>query len=109
MDLLLKETYERVYQRHKDMAEYTQRWAKKHFELFPEPGYESITVSCIKNTSGKSVKELNVKLGARGYTIGNGYGKLAEKTFRIGQRGEWNLEGIMEVLAIIDEIWGLEK
>lgn len=63
MDLLLAETYDNVYQRHKDMAEYTQRWAKKHFEMFPEPGYESITVSCIKNTSGKNVKELNEKLG----------------------------------------------
>ena len=109
MDLMLQETYERIYQRHKDMAEYTQQWAKKHFEMFPDPGYESITVSCVKNTSGKSVKELNAKLAERGFVIGNGYGKLAEKTFRIGHMGEWNLKGIKEVLAIIDEIWGLEK
>ena len=50
MDLLLDETYDNVYQRHLEMAKYTQQWAKKHFEMFPEPGYESITVSCIKNT-----------------------------------------------------------
>jgi aspartate aminotransferase-like enzyme len=107
MDLLLKETYDHVYQRHKDMAEYTQQWAKKHFELFPEPGYESITVSCVKNTSGNSVKELNEKLAEKGFMIGNGYGKLAEKTFRIGHMGEWNLTGIKQVLAVIDEIWRL--
>jgi aspartate aminotransferase-like enzyme len=107
MDLLLEETYDKVYQRHKDMAEYTQRWAKKHFELFPEQGYESITVSCIKNTLGKNVKELNAKLAEKGFTIGNGYGKLKEKTFRIGHMGEWNTTGIKKVLALIDEIWGL--
>ncbi len=107
MDLLLEETYEKVYQRHKDMAEYTQQWAKKHFEMFPEQGYESITVSCIKNTLGKSVKELNEKLAEKGFSIGNGYGKLKEETFRIGHMGEWNTAGIKQVLALIDKIWGL--
>jgi aspartate aminotransferase-like enzyme len=109
MDLMLQETYDRIYQRHKDMAEYTQQWAKKHFEMFSEPGYESLTVSCVKNTQGKNVKELNAKLAEKCYMIGNGYGKLAEKTFRIGHMGEWDLKGIKEVLAIIDKIWGLEK
>ena len=107
MDLLLEETYDKVYQRHKDMAEYTQQWAKKHFALFPEQGYESITVSCIKNTLGKSVKELTEKLGEKGFAIGNGYCKLAEKTFRIGHMGEWDVTRIKQVLALIDEIWEL--
>jgi aspartate aminotransferase-like enzyme len=109
MDLLLEETYDAVYQRHKAMAEYTQQWAKKHLAMFSEPGYESITVSCIQNTAGKSVKELNEKLAERGYVISNGYGKLAEKTFRIGHMGEWDLAGIKTVLANIDDIWGLAK
>jgi aspartate aminotransferase-like enzyme len=109
MDLLLEETYESVYQRHKAMAEHTQQWAKKHFALFPEPGYESVTVTCIQNTSGRSVRELNEKLAERGYMISNGYGKLAEKTFRVGHMGEWNLAGIKEVLATINEIWELAE
>ncbi|MCW4044140.1 MAG: alanine--glyoxylate aminotransferase family protein [Candidatus Bathyarchaeota archaeon] len=107
LDLMLEETYDKIYQRHEDMAEYTRKWAKKHFEMFPEAGYESITVSCIKNTLSKNVKELNEKLAEKGFTIGNGYGKLADKTFRIGHMGEWNLEGIKIVLAAIDEIWKL--
>lgn len=107
MDLLLEETYDKVYQRHLDMANYTQAWAKKHFAMYPEPGYESITVSCITNTLGKNVKELNQILGERGFLISGGYGKMAEKTFRIGHMGEWNLSGIKEVLALIDELWGL--
>ena len=109
MDLLLEETYDHVYQRHKAMADYTQQWAKKHFALFPEPGYESVTVTCVQNTSGKSVRELNEKLAEKGFMISNVYGKLKEKTFRIGHMGEWNLAGIKEVLAAIDDIWGLER
>ena len=107
MDLLQEETAEGVYKRHQAMAEYTRKWAKKHLALFPEPGYESVTVTCIKNTLGKSVKELNEELAKRHFMISNGYGKLAEQTFRIGHMGEWNLEGIKEVFGHIEEIWGL--
>src|SRR3989304_2844475 len=107
LDLMLAETYEAIYQRHKSMAEYTRQWARKHFAMFPEPGYESVTVSCIQNTLGKSIRELNEKLAAKGYMISKGSGKLAEKTFRIGHMGEWTLPGIQEVLAAIDEIWEL--
>jgi len=109
MDLLLEETYDRVYQRHKKMADYTQQWAKKHFALFPEPRYESITVTCIQNTQGKNVKKLNQKLAEKGYLISNGYGKIKEKTFRIGHMGEWNLKGIKEVIVAINEIWKLKN
>jgi aspartate aminotransferase-like enzyme len=109
LDLMLQETYEKIYQRHKAMAEYTQRWAKKHFAMFSEPGYESLTVSCVQNTLGKNVKELNEKLALKGYVISNGYGKLADKTFRIGHMGIWDLAGIKEAIAAIDEIWELNR
>jgi aspartate aminotransferase-like enzyme len=79
MDLLLKETYDKVYQRHLDMANYTQTWAKKHFSMFPEPGYESITVSCIIRQKAKTSKSLNQKLAEKGYMISAGYGKTGRK------------------------------
>jgi aspartate aminotransferase-like enzyme len=107
LDLMLTETYDGIYERHKAMAEYTQQWAKRHFAMFSEPGYESITVSCVQNTLEKSVNQLNERLAAKGYVISNGYGKLADKTFRIGHMGEWTLAGIQEVIAAIDEIWEL--
>jgi predicted phosphoserine aminotransferase len=108
MDLLLEETYDNVYKRHLDMANFTQKWANKHFSMFPEAGYESITVSCINNTICKDVKELNQRLAERGYMISGGYGKLADKTFRIGHMGEWTLAGIKDLTLAIDEIWGLQ-
>jgi aspartate aminotransferase-like enzyme len=108
MDLLLAETYDKVYQRHLDMANYTQAWAKKNFSMFPEPGYESITVSCI-NSHGKDVNALSQQLAEKGFLISAGYGKLKDKTFRIGHLGEWNLDGIKQVISLIDEIWGIGK
>jgi aspartate aminotransferase-like enzyme len=109
MDLLLAETYDKVYQRHLDMANYTQTWAKKHFAMFPEPNYESITVSCISNTQNKDIKALNQQLIQKGYLISAGYGSLSDKTFRIGHMGEWTLEDIKHVISLIDEIWNLGK
>ncbi len=109
MNLLLEETYDHVYQRHQEMAEYTQQWAKNHFALFAEPGYESITVTCAQNTQGKSVQELNQHLAEKGYVISNGYGKLKEKTFRIGHMGEWTPAGIKEAIAAINDIWELKN
>ena len=107
MDLLLEETYEKIYNRHLEMAQYTQKWANNHFKMFSEKGYESLTVSCIENTQGKNIKELKQKLSEKGFLISAGYGKLADKTFRIGHMGEWNLTGIKEVISLIDEVWSL--
>ncbi|TET32229.1 MAG: alanine--glyoxylate aminotransferase family protein [Candidatus Heimdallarchaeota archaeon] len=107
LDRMLEETSEGRHKRHEEMAKWTQEWAKKHFEMFPEPGYESITVSTIKNTQGKSVADLNKELAKRDYMISNGYGDLKEKTFRIGHMGEWTTDDIKDVCSHIEEIWEL--
>ena len=107
LDLLIQETYAHVYERHLEMADCTRNWAKSHFELFPEPGFESVTLTCIKNTLEMNIKELIEKLALRGFMISNGYGMLKEKTFRIGHMGEWNAIEVKKVLDIIDDIWGL--
>jgi len=77
--------------------------------LFAEPGFESVTLTCIKNKLEKNISELIEKLASRGFLISNGYGKLKERTFRIGHMGEWNINEIKKALGIIDDLWGLEK
>jgi len=107
LDRMLAEGMDNRYKRHSDMAERTRAWIREHFELFPEPGYESQTVSVGKNTKGVSIADLNKKLGERGLAIANGYGsKLKEKTFRIAHMGDLQVKDIDEVLAAIDEILG---
>ena len=108
LDKMLKETAQGRHNRHVEMAKWTQDWANKHFEMFPEKGYESITVSTIKNTLGNNIGDLNKELAKRDYMISNGYGKpLKEKTFRIGHMGDWQLSDVKDVCKNIEEIWGL--
>ncbi|KYK27633.1 MAG: hypothetical protein AYK23_02265 [Candidatus Proteinoplasmatales archaeon SG8-5] len=107
LDRMLKETPKGRYERHLEMAEYTRAWARKHFDMFPEKGFESVTVSTIENTRGEDVAELNQELAKRDYQIANGYGELKEKTFRIGHMGEWTPDDLKSLLWHIDEIWGL--
>jgi len=104
LDLIFQEGLENRFQRHLDMANIAREWAKDNFALFPEEEYASNTVTCIDNIRGISVKNLNQKLGIKGYTISNGYGELKEKTFRIAHMGDIIIEEIEELLAVIDEI-----
>ncbi len=110
LDLQIKrmkeETLESRYQRHRQMAQIARDWALKHFDLFPEKGYESVTVTTIKNTLGISVADTIKKLKARGYIISNGYGKLKEKTFRIGHMGDLTAEELRELLEVFDDVLG---
>jgi len=104
LDRILAEGLENRYARHKEMADYTRAWAKKHFALYPEEKYASQTLTTIKNTTGFSVKALNDALGAMGMQISNGYGDLKDKTFRIAHMGELTLADVKEVTAAIEKI-----
>lgn len=107
LDRILAEGVEARWARHKEMAEIAQRWAKQHFDLFADPRYLSWTVTAVRNTRGISVAALNEKLMARGYLISNGYGKLKEKTFRIGHMGDLTPAELQELLRHIEDILGL--
>ena len=107
MDYMFEEGLDNRFQRHKDMAELTRKWALKNFELFPKDGFRSQTLTVVTNTLGKSVAGLNEELGKRGMMISNGYGDLKEKTFRIAHMGDLQLADMKELLDNIDEIWQL--
>ena len=101
------EGIEKRFARHSTLAGIVQDWARQRFALFAQEGYESPTITCVQNTRGVSVAELNRELAGQWTTISNGYGALKEKTFRIAHMGdtqEWEIRG---VLATIDRILGL--
>ena len=95
------------FDRHEELANIVQNWAKKYFDLFALEGYRSNTVSTILNTKGNSVAELNKELGKRGYMISNGYGDLKEKAFRIAHMADRNKEDLLALLSEIEDIWNL--
>lgn len=104
LDKIKSEGMENRYKRHCAMAEQVQEWGKKYWSLFAEPGFESVTVTCMNNTRQISVADLNKELGTRGFAISNGYGKLKEQAFRIAHMGDLTVEEIKELLSNINEI-----
>jgi aspartate aminotransferase-like enzyme len=106
LDDILAEGLARRFERHDTLARLVQDWSREHFALFAEEGFESPTLTCVKNTRGISVAELNKELGRQWVQISNGYGDLKEKTFRIAHMGdtqEWEIRGL---LSTMDRILG---
>jgi aspartate aminotransferase-like enzyme len=100
-----KEGIEARFQRHLQLAGIGRAWARERFATFAPSGYESVTLTTVKNTKGIDVKALIEALKkARRVEIGNGYGKLKDKTFRIAHMGETTVEELKEILGWIDEI-----
>jgi len=105
LDAMLEEGLDRRFARHEAMAALTQSWAQHHFAMYPEAGYWSKTVSCITNTRGISVDDLNKTLvQEHGMRISNGYGDLKGKTFRIAHMGDLTVADVRGLLGVIDAI-----
>lgn len=104
LDCIMEEGLENRFRRHLEMAELTRNWAKRHFELFSDEKFASVTLTTIKNTKGISVKDLNIELGKRGFEISNGYGNLKEKTFRIAHMADLTMDDVKELLQEIEDI-----
>ncbi len=104
LDYILEvEGLENRFARHLEMALLTRQWAKENFALFAAPGYESVTLTTIKNTKGISIADLNKKIGEQGYQISNGYGDLKEKTFRIAHMADRTIEEMQALFKVLNE------
>jgi aspartate aminotransferase-like enzyme len=108
LDSIVAETMPKRYARHVEMAKFTRDWANRYFKVFPEPGYESVTLTTVANTRNTVIKDLNGELGKRGMQISNGYGDLKEKTFRIAHMGDLTMADMKEVTAAIADILKLD-
>lgn len=97
------EGYENRFSRHAAMARVARSWAEERFALYAEPDARSDTVTCVRNSRGIRVADLVSGVGARGYALANGYGKLKEETFRLGHMGEHTVAGLEAFLAVLDE------
>jgi aspartate aminotransferase-like enzyme len=105
LEEILAEGVEKRFARHAKLAGIVQRWAKKHFDIYPEQGYWSQTLTCVKNTREIDVAVM-IKTLAEEYDvrIENGYGELKGKTFRIAHMGDVRPDEILGLLSAIEEI-----
>ncbi len=107
LDNILQEGLDSRFNRHIELAEYVRTWTRKNFTIFADKRYMSNTLTTITNTRDIDVGALNKELGARGFQISNGYGKMKEKTFRIAHMAECQLDDIKELIDNIDDILNL--
>ena len=96
-----KEGLERRIERHLDMASFTRNWAQEYFDIFTDKDFLSPTITCVKNTRNINLGALNRYLEEHGFMIANGYGKIKDKTFRIGHMGEHTLGDVQKLLELI--------
>ena len=107
MNSILEEGIENRFIRHEKMSLYVQKWARKYFDIYPEKGYESRTLTCVRNTRKISVADLSEELGKHSVRISNGYGNLKEETFRIAHMGDTQIQDIIGLLGLIENILDL--
>jgi len=96
------------YARHRHTNQMTRDWAARHgFTLFPEPGSESVTLTCINNgakAGGRMVDvgKLQKLVKDQGFLIDGGYGKIKGTTFRISNMGDETESTMNELFAALD-------
>ena len=98
------EGLENRFKRHSEMSKYFKEWSNKNFEVFGDGKYLSPTITCVKNTKNLEFKKLNQEFLDRGMVISNGYGPMADKTFRVGHMGDTSLDDMKEFTKAFDEI-----
>jgi aspartate aminotransferase-like enzyme len=107
LERIISEGIEPRWERHSGMAAHTQAWAlKTGMDMFAPEGYRSKTVTTIENTRGIDIKALNAFLSQRNMRIASGYGKIKERTFRIGHMGELTKADLDALFAAIEEFLG---
>ena len=109
LDEFFAEGLDARYARHLRLAQMTRAWAAKHgFTLFPEPGFESVTLTCINNGAKPGgrvvdVAKLQKLVKDRGFLIDGGYGKIKGTTFRVSNMGDETVETMTTLYAAMDE------
>ena len=106
---IFAEGLEARFARHTKLAGLTRAWAAKHgFTLFPEPGFESVTLTCVNNGAkpgGRTVDvaKLQKLVKDRGFLIDGGYGKIKGTTFRLSNMGDETEATMSQLYAALDK------
>jgi aspartate aminotransferase-like enzyme len=105
---IFAEGLEARYARHRRTNQMTRDWAARHgFTLFPEKGFESLTLTCVSNGARPGgrvvdVPKLQKLVKDQGFLIDGGYGKIKGTTFRISNMGDENEVTMGQLFAAMD-------
>jgi aspartate aminotransferase-like enzyme len=108
LDDIFAEGLDARYARHRRTNQMTRDWAAKHgFTLFPEKGFESITLTCVNNGAKPGGRTVDVpklqKLAKdQGFLIDGGYGKIKGTTFRVSNMGDETEATMSQLFSALD-------
>ncbi len=108
LDDIFAEGLEARYLRHATLAQLTRKWAANHgFTLFPENGFESVTLTCVNNGAKPGgrvvdVAKLQKLVKDQGFLIDGGYGKIKGTTFRISNMGDETEATMKQLYSALD-------
>ena len=108
LEEIFSEGLETRYARHAKLAQMTRDWAARHgFTLFPEKGFESVTLTCVNNGAKPGGRVIDVAKFQRlvkddGFLIDGGYGKIKGTTFRISNMGDETEATMSQLYAAMD-------
>lgn len=108
VDEFFAEGLEARYARHQKTNKLVRDWAAKHgFTLFPDAGFESVTLTCVNNGAkpgGRTVDvpKLQKLVKDQGFLIDGGYGKIKGTTFRISNMGDETEASMAPLIAALD-------
>jgi aspartate aminotransferase-like enzyme len=109
LDDIFAEGLEARFARHRQTSQMTRDWAARHgFSLFPEPGFESVTLTCVNNGAkpgGRTVDvpKLQKLVKDQGFLIDGGYGKIKGTTFRISNMGDETPASMQQLYTALDQ------
>src|SRR6478609_7406122 len=109
LDEFFAEGLDARFARHKKTNQMTRDWAAKHgFTLFPEKGFESVTLCCVNNGAkpgGRTVDaaKLQKLVKEQGFLIDGGYGKIKGTTFRLSNMGDETEASMNQLYAALDK------
>ena len=109
LDDFFAEGLEARYSRHQKTSQMTREWAAGHgFTLFPETGFESVTLTCVNNGAkpgGRAVDvtKLQKLVKDQGFLIDGGYGKIKGTTFRLSNMGDETEATMKQLFTALDK------
>ena len=108
LDEFFAEGLDARFARHAKLAQMTRDWAARHdFTLFPEKGFESVTLTCVNNGAKPGgrvvdVPKLQKLVKDQGILIDGGYGKIKGTTFRLSNMGDETEATMNQLYAALD-------
>ncbi len=109
LDEFMAEGLDNRYARHLKTNRMVRDWAARNeFTLFPDAGFESVTLTCVNNGAkpgGRTtdVAKLQKLMKERGFLIDGGYGKIKGTTFRLSNMGDETEATIAQLIGALDE------